>query len=62
MAKKRPYLPIDYLAARAMNALLISGAVTTPGDVAQLAYDYAEAMLKERAQRMPHPPEPANAD
>jgi len=54
---------LDYFAAHALNGLL-SGKLAVPNTVldttetAYSAYDYAEALLRERARRSPLPPAP----
>jgi hypothetical protein len=49
---------LDYFAAQAVNGLLagklaVPNTVLTPTETARLAYDYAEALLHERARRFP---------
>jgi len=49
---------LDYFAAQAVNGLLagqlaVPNTVLTPTETARLAYDYAEALLRERARRFP---------
>ena len=54
---------LDYFAAQALNGLLagklaVPNTVLDPGDTARLAYDHAEALVRERARRSPAPPVP----
>lgn len=49
---------LDYFAAQAINGLLagqlsVPNTVLDPTDTARLAFDYAEALLRERARRFP---------
>ncbi len=55
---------LDYFAVHAFNGLVagklaVPNAVLDPTETARLAYDYAEALLRERTQRTPLPPTPA---
>jgi len=57
----RPLL--DYFAAQAVNSLLagklaVPNTVLPPTETARLAYDYAEALMRERARRFPSAPVP----
>ncbi len=52
---------LDYFAAQALNGLLagklaVPNTVLDPTETASSAYDYAEALLRERARRSPLPP------
>ena len=54
---------LDYFAAQALNGLLagklaVPNTVLDPTETACSAYDYAEALLRERARRSPSPPVP----
>lgn len=54
---------LDYFAAQALNGLLagklaVPNTVLDPTDAASSAYDYAEALVRERARRSPSPPAP----
>ena len=54
---------LDYFAAQALNGLLagklaVPNTVLDPTETASSAYEYAEALLRERARRSPLPPAP----
>jgi hypothetical protein len=57
---------VDAVAVHALQGVLagklaVPNAVLDPADAACLAYDYAAALLRERARRSPPPPAPAPA-
>lgn len=54
---------LDYFAAQALNGLLagklaVPNTTLDPTDAARLAYDHAEALVRERARRSPSSPAP----